>query len=125
MTADPQRWKALAVLGVAYLMVVLDISIVNVALPSIESELDFSESGLQWVVSGYALTFGGFLLLGGRAGDILGRRIVFMVGLALFSTFSLVCGLAWAAGVLVVARMLQGAAAAILLQAWLDARRSR
>ena len=114
MTADPQRWKALSVLGIAYLMVVLDVSIVNVALPSIEADLDFSESGLQWVVSGYALTFGGFLLLGGRAGDILGRRIIFMVGLALFSAFSLLCGLAWSAGVLVAARMLQGAAAAIL-----------
>jgi EmrB/QacA subfamily drug resistance transporter len=114
VTADPQRWKALAVLGIAYLMVVLDISIVNVALPSIQEDLDFSESGLQWVVSGYALTFGGFLLLGGRAGDILGRRIVFMVGLAAFSVFSLLCGLAWSAGVLVAARMLQGAAAAIL-----------
>ena len=114
MTVDPQRWKALSVLGIAYLMVVLDVSIVNVALPSIEADLDFSESGLQWVVSGYALTFGGFLLLGGRAGDILGRRIIFMVGLALFSAFSLLCGLAWSAGVLVAARMLQGAAAAIL-----------
>src|SRR5687767_10933249 len=95
-------------------MVVLDISIVNVALPSIQEDLDFSESGLQWVVSGYALTFGGFLLLGGRMGDILGRRIVFMVGLLAFCTFSLLCGLAWSAGVLVIARMLQGAAAAIL-----------
>ncbi len=114
MTADPNRWKALAVLGIAYLMVVLDISIVNVALPSIQEDLDFSENGLQWVVSGYALTFGGFLLLGGRAGDILGRRIIFMVGLAAFSAFSLLCGLAWTAGVLVIARMLQGAAAAIL-----------
>jgi EmrB/QacA subfamily drug resistance transporter len=114
VTTDPQRWKALAVLGVAYLMVVLDISIVNVALPSIQEDLDFSENGLQWVVSGYALTFGGFLLLGGRAGDILGRRVLFMVGLALFAACSLLCGLAWTAGVLVIARMLQGAAAAIL-----------
>jgi EmrB/QacA subfamily drug resistance transporter len=114
MTADPRRWKALAVLGIAYLMVVLDISIVNVALPSIQEDLDFSENGLQWVVSGYALTFGGFLLLGGRAGDILGRRIIFMAGLAAFSAFSLLCGLAWSAEVLVIARMLQGAAAAIL-----------
>ena len=114
MADDPQRWKALAVLGIAYLMVVLDISIVNVALPSIQEELEFSESGLQWVVSGYALTFGGFLLLGGRAGDILGRRLVFMIGLLAFTGFSLLCGLAWTAGVLVVARMLQGAAAAIL-----------
>ena len=114
MTADPRRWKALAVLGIAYLMVILDVSIVNVALPSIQEDLDFSENGLQWVVSGYALTFGGFLLLGGRVGDILGRRIIFMVGLAAFSAFSLVCGLAWSAEVLVIARMLQGAAAAIL-----------
>ena len=114
MTADPRRWKALAVLGIAYLMVILDVSIVNVALPSIQEDLDFSENGLQWVVSGYALTFGGFLLLGGRAGDILGRRIIFMVGLAAFSAFSLLCGLAWSAEVLVIARMLQGAAAAIL-----------
>jgi EmrB/QacA subfamily drug resistance transporter len=114
VTSDPQRWKALAVLGIAYLMVVLDISIVNVALPSIQEDLDFSENGLQWVVSGYALTFGGFLLLGGRAGDILGRRMIFMAGLLAFSAFSLLCGLAWSAGVLVVARMLQGAAAAIL-----------
>ena len=79
---DPKRWKALAVLGVAYLMVVLDVSIVNVALPSIQQELDFSVENLQWVVSGYALTFGGFLLLGGRMGDLLGRRKVFMAGLA-------------------------------------------
>ena len=114
MTADPQRWKALAVLGIAYLMVVLDISIVNVALPSIQEDLEFSENGLQWVVSGYALTFGGFLLLGGRAGDILGRRIIFMVGLLAFCAFSLLCGFAWTAGVLVAARMLQGAAAAFL-----------
>jgi EmrB/QacA subfamily drug resistance transporter len=114
MTADPRRWKALAVLGIAYLMVVLDISIVNVALPSIQEDLEFSENGLQWVVSGYALTFGGFLLLGGRAGDILGRRIIFMAGLAAFSVFSLLCGLSWSAEVLVIARMLQGAAAAIL-----------
>ena len=83
MTPDPKRWQALAVLGIAYLMVVLDVSIVNVALPSIQKDLDFSTSGLQWVVSGYALTFGGFLLLGGRAGDLLGRRRLFMVGLAL------------------------------------------
>ena len=86
---DPKRWKALAVLGVAYLMVVLDVSVVNVALPSIQKDLGFSPEDLQWVVSGYALTFGGFLLLGGRAGDLLGRRVLFMVGLALFGAFSL------------------------------------
>ena len=114
MTPDPNRWKALAVLGIAYLMVVLDISIVNVALPSIQEDLDFSTSGLQWVVSGYALTFGGFLLLGGRSGDLLGRRKVFMAGLLFFAVFSLLCGLAWSAAALVVFRLCQGAAGAIL-----------
>ena len=113
-TADPKRWRALAVLGVAYLMVVLDISIVNVALPEIQSDLDFSLGNLQWVVSGYALTFGGFLLLGGRAGDLLGRRKVFMVGLALFALFSLLCGLSTSSGMLIATRMLQGVAGAIL-----------
>jgi EmrB/QacA subfamily drug resistance transporter len=111
---DPRRWKALAVLGVAYLMVVLDISIVNVALPSIQTDLGFAPEDLHWVVSGYALTFGGFLLLGGRAGDILGRRIVFMVGLAAFAAFSLLAGLATSPEMLIVARLLQGAAGAIL-----------
>ncbi|HVH00792.1 MAG TPA: MFS transporter, partial [Miltoncostaeaceae bacterium] len=82
---DPTRWLALAVLGVAYLMVVLDVSIVNVALPSIQTDLGFSPEDLQWVVSGYALTFGGFLLLGGRLGDVLGRRRLFMIGLAAFA----------------------------------------
>ena len=114
MTADPKRWKALSVLGIAYLMVVLDVSIVNVALPSIQEDLGFSTEGLQWVVSGYALTFGGLLLLGGRAGDLLGRRRIFMAGLLAFSAFSLICGLAWSPGVLVAARMCQGAAGAIL-----------
>jgi EmrB/QacA subfamily drug resistance transporter len=113
-TPDPQRWKALAVLGVAYLMVVLDVSIVNVALPSIQQDLDFSTEDLQWVVSGYALTFGGFLLLGGRVGDLLGRRAIFMVGLAAFAAFSLLCGLSTSSGMLVAARALQGAAGAIL-----------
>jgi EmrB/QacA subfamily drug resistance transporter len=111
---DPRRWKALAVLGVAYLMVVLDISIVNVALPEIQSDLDFSLENLQWVVSGYALTFGGFLLLGGRSGDLLGRRNVFMAGLALFVVFSFLCGLATSPGMLIAFRVLQGVAGAVL-----------
>jgi EmrB/QacA subfamily drug resistance transporter len=113
-TPDPKRWQALSVLGIAYLMVVLDVSIVNVALPSIQSDLDFSESSLQWVVSGYALTFGGLLLLGGRLGDLLGRRKVFMAGLALFALFSLLCGLSTSSGMLIAMRALQGAAGAIL-----------
>jgi EmrB/QacA subfamily drug resistance transporter len=111
---DPRRWKALAVLGIAYLMVVLDISIVNVALPSIQIDLGFSPENLQWVVSGYALTFGGFLLLGGRAGDLLGRRRIFMLGLFLFAAFSLLCGFSTSDEMLIAARILQGLAGAIL-----------
>jgi EmrB/QacA subfamily drug resistance transporter len=114
MTADPRRWKALAVLGIAYLMVVLDVAIVNVALPSIQEDLGFSPENLQWVVSGYALTFGGFLLLGGRMGDLLGRRRMFMIGLLAFSAFSLLCGFATSDEMLIAARALQGAAGAIL-----------
>jgi EmrB/QacA subfamily drug resistance transporter len=114
LAADPRRWKALAVLGVAYLMVVLDVSIVNVALPSIQADLKFTTEDLQWVVSGYALTFGGFLLLGGRAGDLLGRRNLFMVGLGLFLVTSLLAGLSQSSEMLIVARLLQGAAGAIL-----------
>ncbi|MGH3023793.1 MAG: MFS transporter [Gaiellaceae bacterium] len=112
--ADPRRWKALAVLGVAYLMVVLDVSIVNVALPSIQTDLGVTTEDLQWVVSGYALTFGGFLLLGGRAGDLLGRRLFFMIGLSLFLVTSLLAGLSTSSEMLIVARLLQGAAGAIL-----------
>jgi len=115
MTADPKRWQALSVLSIAYLMVVLDIAIVNVALPSIQRELHFtSTENLQWIVSGYALTFGGFLLLGGRLGDLLGRRRVFMIGLALFAATSLVAGLSQSSGMLIGARVAQGAAGAIL-----------
>ncbi|MCC6223138.1 MAG: MFS transporter [Thermoleophilia bacterium] len=112
--ADPRRWKALAVLGVAYLMVVLDISIVNVALPSIQTDLGFAPEDLQWVISAYSLTFGGFLLLGGRVGDLLGRRRLFMIGLALFALCSLLAGLSASAGMLIAARALQGAAGAVL-----------
>jgi EmrB/QacA subfamily drug resistance transporter len=112
--SDPLRWKALAVLSVAYLMVVLDISVTNVALPSIQSALHFSATDLQWVVSGYALTFGGFLLLGGRAGDILGRRRFFMAGLVLFVALSLLCGFSTSSTMLIAARVLQGMAGAVL-----------
>jgi EmrB/QacA subfamily drug resistance transporter len=112
--ADPRRWKALAVLGISYLMVVLDVSIVNVALPSIQTDLGFTPEDLQWVVSGYGLTFGGFLLLGGRAGDLLGRRKLFMVGLALFAVFSAMCALSTSDSMLIAARLLQGAASALL-----------
>jgi EmrB/QacA subfamily drug resistance transporter len=114
LAADPRRWKALAVLGIAYLMVVLDVSIVNVALPSIQNDLKFTPEDLQWVVSGYALTFGGFLLLGGRMGDLLGRRRLFMIGLGLFFVTSLWAGLSNSDTMLVVARFAQGAAGAVL-----------
>lgn len=113
-TPDPRRWKALAVLGIAYLMVVLDIAIVNVALPSIQEDLGFAPENLQWVVTAYTLTFGGLLLLGGRSGDILGRRRIFLVGLVLFAAFSLLCGLATSSGMLIAGRALQGVGAAIL-----------
>jgi EmrB/QacA subfamily drug resistance transporter len=112
--AYANRWKALAVLGIAYLMVVLDVAIVNVALPSIQTDLGFAPQDLQWVVSGYALTFGGFLLLGGRAGDLLGRRLIFMIGLVSFAAFSLMAGLSTSPEMLIIARLLQGAAGAIL-----------
>ncbi len=108
------KWKALAVLAVAYLMVVLDVSIVNVALSNIQKDLGFNPSDLSWVVSGYALTFGGFLLLGGRIGDIIGRRKVFIIGLIAFAAFSLLCGLATSPAMLITARILQGAGAALL-----------
>jgi EmrB/QacA subfamily drug resistance transporter len=111
---DPRRWKALAVLSVSYLMVILDVSVTNVALPSIQTALRFSAADLQWVVSGYALTFGGFLLLGGRAGDILGRRRFFMAGLVAFVVFSLLCGLSTSSTMLIVTRVFQGIAAAVL-----------
>ena len=111
---DPRRWKALALLCGAFFMVILDTAIVVVALPSIQTDLGFSPSDLQWVLSAYALTFGGLLLLGGRAADLLGRRRVFMVGLAFFTLASLLCGLAWSPAALVGARAIQGVGAAIL-----------
>ena len=89
------RWIALALIVTAQFMVILDVAIVNVALPSIKSDLDFSATNLQWVISAYAILFGGTLLLGGRLADLLGRRRLFIAGLALFSASSLLCGLAW------------------------------
>jgi EmrB/QacA subfamily drug resistance transporter len=111
---DPRRWWALALLCGAFLMVILDAAIVIVALPSIEADLGFSEQGLQWVISAYALTFAGLLLLGGRAADLLGRRRMFIVGVLFFTTASLVCGLAWSPAALIAARAVQGVGAAIM-----------
>jgi EmrB/QacA subfamily drug resistance transporter len=114
------KWLALALLCATQFIIILDVSIVNVALPSIDRALDFSPSGLQWVASAYALTFGGFLLLGGRVADLLGRRKMFMVGLVVFALASFACGLSNSAGVLVGARAVQGIGAAIVSPAALS-----
>jgi EmrB/QacA subfamily drug resistance transporter len=111
---DPRRWRILAVLAVAQFMVVLDATIVNVALPSIRADLGFDATNLQWVVNAYTLLFGGFLLLGGRAGDLIGRRRVFLTGLGLFATASLAGGLATSQDLLVGARAVQGFGAALM-----------
>ncbi len=118
-TAD-RRWLTLAIVGAAFFMTVLDVAIVNVAIPSIKDDLNISESSVQWVITAYAITFGGFLLLGGRMADLLGRRRIFIVGLILFTVASLVCGLANAAWVLFGARAVQGVGAAIISPAALS-----
>jgi len=115
-----RKWLALALLCTVQFMVVLDIAIVNVALPSIQTDLGFSEGNLQWVISAYALLFGGFLLLGGRAADLLGRRRLFLAGIVLFTLASLLSGLAWSEGSLIGARGLQGLGAAIISPAALS-----
>src|SRR5258708_6537477 len=115
-----RRWRAFAVLAVSFFMTVADLAIVNVALPTIGRKLHMPESSLQWVVTGYALTFGGFLLLGGRAADLLGRRRILMAGLTLFTAASLGCGLATTDSVLIPMRCLQGLGAAIVLPAALS-----
>ncbi len=121
MTPSPNRkWLALGLLSVVQFMVVLDIAIVNVALPSIQVDLGFSQESLQWVISAYALVFGGFLLLGGRAADLLGRRRVFIGGLAVFTVGSLLAGLAWSEASLIGARGIQGLGAAIVSPAALS-----
>src|SRR3954447_16284936 len=119
-TPDPRRWKALALVCAAFFMTVLDVSIVNVALPSIGRALEFSRESLQWVITAYAITFGGFLLLGGRSADLLGRRRIFMVGVAVFTIASLVCGLSGSSAVLIAARAVQGLGAAIITPAALS-----
>jgi EmrB/QacA subfamily drug resistance transporter len=111
---DPLRWKALALLCTAFFMVILDSAIVVVALPSIDADLAFGAANLQWVLSAYLLSFGGLLLLGGRAADLLGRRRMFIVGTALFALASLGAGLAGTSGALLTARAVQGVAAAIM-----------
>jgi EmrB/QacA subfamily drug resistance transporter len=122
MSASPtvHRWRAFALLAVAYFMTIVDLTIVNVSLPTIGRDLHFSATSLQWVVTAYALTFGGFLLLGGRAADLLGRRRILMVGLGVFSAASLACALATADVLLIAMRAIQGIGAAIMLPAALS-----
>src|SRR5258705_9010718 len=114
------RWAALSLIVAAQFMVVLDVSIVNVALATIKRDLGFSEASLQWVITAYAIVFGGFLLLGGRLADLLGRRRVFVAGIALFTLGSVLSGLAWSAGSLVVFRGLQGLGGALFAPAGLS-----
>src|SRR5256884_7511781 len=110
---DNRRWVALVVLCVAVLMVVLDQTIVNVALPSIQGALGFSQSDLAWVVNAYLIAFGGLLLLAGRLGDMVGRKRVFMAGLVTFTAASLLCGVSASPQMLVAARFVQGAGGAL------------
>src|SRR5438067_6091180 len=115
-----KRWFALAVIVAAQFMVVLDVAIVNVALPSIKTDLHFSQESLQWVITAYSILFGGVLMLGGRLSDLLGRRRLFVIGLALFTLSSLLDGLAWSEGSLIAFRSLQGLGAALLSPAALS-----
>src|SRR5712691_272386 len=108
------RWLALYVLCLGTLMIVLDVTIVGVALPSIKADLGFTQSSLAWVVNAYLLTYGGFLLLGGRLGDLFGHRRLFLIGLALFTLASLGCGLSNSEGLLVAARAVQGLGGAVV-----------
>src|SRR5215217_5845873 len=107
-TTDRNRWAALYVLCAGTLMIVLDATIVNVALPSIQDDLGFSPSNLAWVVNAYLIAFGGLLLLAGRAGDLLGQRRVFLVGLAIFTAASVLCAVSQTQGMLIGARFVQG-----------------
>ncbi|MFY9913456.1 MAG: MFS transporter [Nocardioidaceae bacterium] len=120
ITSPHLKWFGLALLSAVQFMVVLDVAIVNVALPSIQTDLNFSQANLQWVISAYALVFGGFLLLGGRTADILGRRRVFVAGILVFTFGSLLCGLAWSEPSLIGSRALQGLGAAAISPAALS-----
>src|SRR3954464_3206815 len=110
---DRSRWTALVVLCIGMLMIILDMTIVNVALPSIQSDLGFTQSGLAWVVNAYLITFGGLLLLAGRLGDLAGRRKVFLIGLGVFVAASALCGAADSQALLIAARFAQGGGGAL------------
>ena len=120
LTPNIKRWRAFALLAVAFFMIVIDLTIVNTSLPTIGRDLHFSATSLQWVVTAYALTFGGFLLLGGRAADLLGRRRILILGLSVFTAASLACGLATDEAFLIGGRAVQGLGAAIMLPAALS-----
>ena len=120
LPGEVRRWRAFSLIAVAFLMIVVDLTITNVALPTIGRKLHFPQQDLQWVVTAYALTFGGFLLLGGRAADLLGRRRLFMAGLAIFTAASLACALATTDTFLIIMRGLQGLGAAVVLPAALS-----
>src|SRR5947208_5896635 len=120
MASNPHRWRILAVVATAFFMTIIDVSIVNVALPSIAKDLNFSQENLQWVITAYAIAFGGFLLLVARAANRLGRRRVFIVGVVVFTIASLVCGLAQSEGMLIGARVVQGLGGAIISPAALS-----
>ena len=112
-SADRRRWLALVVVCLAQLMIVLDTTIVNVALPSIQRDLHFSQGNLTWVINGFLVTFGSLLLLAGRLGDLIGRKRVFMIGVSLFTVASVLCGMAWSGDILIAARIVQGVGAAL------------
>jgi EmrB/QacA subfamily drug resistance transporter len=118
--ASDRRWLTLAIVGAAFFMTILDVAIVNVAIPSIQIDLHIKEQTVQWVITAYAITFGGFLLLGGRMADLLGRRLIFLIGLTLFTAASLICGFANSSGVLIGSRAVQGLGAAIISPAALS-----
>jgi EmrB/QacA subfamily drug resistance transporter len=120
LTTNTRRWSALALIVTAQFMVILDVAIVNVALPSIQHDLGFSDANLQWVISAYAILFGGALLLGGRLADLLGRRRMFIAGLLVFAGSSLLAGFAWSAGSLIALRAVQGLGGALLAPAALS-----
>src|SRR5919197_62840 len=111
--SERDRWIALVVLCAGFLMIILDQTIVNVALPSIQSDLDFTQSSLAWVVNAYLIAFGGLLLLAGRLGDLIGRKRIFLIGLVAFTAASLLCGISDSRGLLIGARFVQGAGGAL------------
>ena len=118
--SEQRRWLVLAVTVAAQFMVIVDVAVVNVALPAIKHDLHFSQESLQWVITAYSILFGGTLLLGGRLADLLGRRRLFMAGVAVFTLGSLLSGLAWSEGALIVTRALQGLGGALLAPAALS-----